>query len=270
MKHIPLVSIILPIYNSNSEWLKLSIESVLSQSYIYFELIIINDASTNNIYDLVDIFLKKDKRITYIYNQQSSKGIYTNILNQWISIAQWQYIARMDDDDIRCDLEKLEKQIKFMEFNKNIWLCGTCVINIDEWWKELSYTTVPQNDIDIRKKLMRFNQFAHASIIFRKEVIQDVGNYNPVYNGAEDYEFWLRIGSKYKLANLADYCLKYRHNTQWVSSKKSWTQWWYGIRIAYKYRNYYPGFWKYIIPRLIILLLPRKFITIILKVIKWK
>ena len=61
---------------------------------------------------------------------------------------------------------------------------------------------------------MRFNQFAHASIVFRKDVIEKVGNYNPDYNGAEDYEFWLRIGTHFKLANLPDYSFKYRHNNQ--------------------------------------------------------
>jgi len=266
----PLISIILPIYNSNAKWLTLSLESILSQSYTNFELIVINDASTNSIGDTVSLFLTKDKRIKYIYNKKSSKGIYTNILNQWISLAQGEYIARMDDDDIRCDPDKLKKQINFMESHKDVFLCGTSVINIDESWKEISRTNVPEHDNDIRNRLMRFNQFAHASIIFRKALIQEVRGYNPLYDGAEDYEFWLRIWSKYEVANLSDYCLKYRYNTQWISSKKRWKQWWYGITIAYKYRKYYPWFWKYIVPRFILLIIPRNLLVIILRIIKNK
>ena len=78
----PLVSIILPVYNSKPHRLTESIESVLRQTYTNFELIIINDASTNDIEKTILQFVEKDSRIRYIKNIESSKGIYTNILNQ--------------------------------------------------------------------------------------------------------------------------------------------------------------------------------------------
>lgn len=262
----PLVSIILPTYNGKVKWISEAIQSVLAQSYLNWELIIIDDASKNSIENDILKFVKNDKRIVYYKNKENLQ--LTNTLNKGIRLSKWRYIARLDDDDIRCDSQKLEKQIKFMESNKNIWLCGTCVININEIWDEISYTNVPEHDNEIRKNLMRFNQFAHASVVFRKDVIKEVWNYNPLYNGAEDYEFWLRIWSKYQLANLSDYSLKYRYNTQWISVKKSRKQWLYGIKIAYKYRNYYPWFWKYIIPRCLIVILPRYLVTLIIKWIK--
>ena len=78
----PIVSIIMPVYNSNKLRLTESIQSVLGQTYTDFELIIINDASTNDIEKTISQFVTKDSRIQYIKNIESSKGIYTNILNQ--------------------------------------------------------------------------------------------------------------------------------------------------------------------------------------------
>lgn len=263
---VPLVSVILPTYNWNKKWLSEAIDSVLTQTYKNFEFIIINDASTNNIEQTILQFQKRDNRI--IYHKNTKNIQLTQTLNKWISLSKWKYIARIDDDDIWCDPTKLQKQVAFMEKHVDYWLCGTSVININEQWNVLSYTQVPPIDTEIKKKLMRFNQFAHASVIIRKDAIHKVGPYNPLYNGAEDYELWLRIGTKYKLANTSDYCLKYRHNTNGISAKKRRRQWWYWLKIAFMYRKYYPFFRLYALPRLIIILIPRRLMTLIMKLIK--
>jgi glycosyltransferase involved in cell wall biosynthesis len=188
----------------------------------------------------------------------------TQTLNRWIALSQWKYIARIDDDDIWCDKDKLKKQVEFMETNPEYWLCGTSVIQINEEWKEITKTDVPTDNDQIKKTLMRFNQFAHASVIFRRDIVSHVWVYNPDYNWAEDYEYWMRIWTMYKLANLPDYCLKYRHNTHGVSSKKKYKQWWLWLKAAFLYRKYYPHFWLYVIPRLCIILFPRKVLSFLL------
>ena len=118
-----LVSIILPTYNGKVEWLSQAIDSVIVQTYTHRELIIINDASTNDIETTIMEYVAKDKRIKYYRNEINLK--LTNTLNKGLKIAQGAYIARIDDDDIRCDKEKLEKQIVFMEQNAGYGLCGT-------------------------------------------------------------------------------------------------------------------------------------------------
>lgn len=262
----PFVSIILPTYNGNHIWLSQAIKSVLSQIYENRELIIINDASTNNIEYTILEYQEREPRIKYYKNESNIQ--LTKTLNKGIALSKGMYIARIDDDDIWFDPMKLEKQIKFMEANQNVGLCWTSVIDINEEGEDISYINVPQSDRDIRDRLMRFNQFAHASVVFRQEVVQTVWFYDPIYNGAEDYELRLRIGTRYKFANLPDYCIKYRHNTKGISAKKKWKQGRYGIKIAHIYRHYYPYFWYYIIPRLIILLFPRYLITLLIKWLK--
>lgn len=137
-----LVSIILPTYNGNSVWIMQAINSIIAQTYNNRELIIINDASTNDIEKTILQYVNKDNRIQYFKNEENLK--LTKTLNKWIALSQGEYIARIDDDDIWCDPEKLAKQIDFMEKNTSYGLCGTCVINIDEEGSETSRTIVPQ------------------------------------------------------------------------------------------------------------------------------
>lgn len=264
--HNPLVSILLPTYNGNHAWLSESIQSVLDQSYTHFELIIINDASTNDIEKTILSYAKKDKRIRYYKNAHNLQ--LTLSLNKGIELSQWAYIARIDDDDIWCEKDKLQKQVSFMEEHPWYWLCGTGVININEAGQVLWKFDIPTSDDAIRSRLMRFNQFAHASIIIRKDVIVDVWMYNPAYNNAEDYEYRLRIGTKYSIHNLPDYALCYRTNTQWVSVTKARKQWILWLQIAYKYRKNYPWFYLYLPLRIAYLLLPKKISNFLLSLMK--
>ncbi len=107
-----------------------------------------------------------------------------------------------------------------MEKNKDVGMCGTNIIHIDENGTEIGRTYFPLSDKKIRNKMMKFNQFCHSSAVFRKESLQKVGDYDPEYNMSEDYELWLRIGTHYKLANLPDFTTKYRHNNKSISTTK--------------------------------------------------
>ena len=123
-------SIILPTYNGKTERLSEAINSVLAQTYQNWELIIINDASTNNIEKTILQFAKKDKRIKYIKNEQNMKQAASR--NKWIKQAKGRYIAFIDDDDIWSDPKKLDKQVNFLENNPDHGLCGTSTITVDQ------------------------------------------------------------------------------------------------------------------------------------------
>ncbi len=107
MANISSISIILSTYNG-SRYIRESIESVLSQSYKNFEFIIINDCSSDRTEEIILQYQKKDKRIIYIKNETNLK--LTESLNKWIRASKWEYIARIDDDDIWLK-NKLEKQV---------------------------------------------------------------------------------------------------------------------------------------------------------------
>ncbi len=239
----PLVSVILPTYNWKDEWISKSIESVLNQTFKDFELIIINDFSTNDVEKVIKRFQKKDSRIVYLTNEENLK--ITKTLNRWLGVANWKYIARIDDDDIWNDNTKLEKQVNFMESYKDYWLCWAWkIIEINEVWAIIDELYLKCSDNELRNSILWCNQFAHPSVLIRKSVFNEVWIYDPQWNMVEDYELWLRIWKKSKICNLKDVSIKYRINNKWISKTNKTKQMWLGRKLFFKYCFYYPNILK--------------------------
>ena len=266
-----LVSVILPTYNWKPEWLSESIESVLNQTFKDFELIIINDASNNNIEETILKYRDKDPRIVYLKNEKNLKLVKT--LNRGIEHSKWKYIARIDDDDIWINKDKLEKQVNFMEDNEDYWLCWTeKIVVINEQWKQINVVKNRTSDNDIRNHILQSNQFVHSSILIRKTILNNVWVYDPKYNKAEDYELWCRIWTKYKFTNLENIAIKYRINSKWVSMNNFYYQKRLSFKICLKYLKYYPNFIKAMILRIWDFMLPENLKNHLLKLIikSWK
>ncbi len=206
----PTISVLLPIYNS-AAYLKTALQSLTDQHFSDFELIIINDGSTDNCEQIINSF--NDSRIVY-HKNKTNKGLIFS-LNFGINIAKGKYIARMDADDI-CHPERFLKQVQFLSANENIAVVATTVnfINkngeIAENW-ELDLKTILPTDI---KNTMPFqNCIAHPSIMIRTEIAKEnLYNYN--CKNREDYDLWLRLLNKnYSIAKLNEKLLYYRvHN----------------------------------------------------------
>ena len=261
----PIVSVILPTYNWKSEWLSESIESVLNQTFKDFELIIINDASTNNIEETILKYKDKDQRVIYLKNEKNLKLVKT--LNRGIEHSKWKYIARIDDDDIWGNKDKLEKQINFLENNPDYWLCWAGeIINILENWEISNKQELNLSDKDIRNNLLKGNQFVHSSIVIRKSALDELWLYNPKYNKAEDYELWCRIWTKYKFSNLKNIIIKYRINSNWICMKNSFFQKKLSLKICLKYKKFYPKFYKALFYRITTdFILPKRLLKYLLK-----
>ena len=129
-----LVSILLPAYNG-SKRIEGAIRSVIGQTYTNWELLVIDDGSIDKTAEIVDNFTKNDTRIKYIKNE-FNLGIQKT-LNYGLRESKGEYIARIDDDDIWCDKEKLNKQVDFLNTNPKCVLVGTGVIIVDKDNKEL-------------------------------------------------------------------------------------------------------------------------------------
>lgn len=255
---MPLISIILPIYNSNKKRLSQSIESVLSQSFKDFEFIIINDASTNTIEEIIIEYQQKDKRIVYIKNEHNIR--LTKTLNKGLKVAQWEYIARIDDDDIWMDDHKLQKQFDFLHSHPDYALCGTNIILENTRTQEQTKVYMQETDQEIRNRMLLATQFSHSSIMIRKEAIDKYGRYDPDYNLMEDHELWLRIGKEYKFYNLQDFTTLYRINPHWVSLQNRRKQQQLALKLCWKYRKDYPWFIKWLLWNIALNILPEKLI----------
>lgn len=206
---MPRVSVLLPVYNCE-KYIKETLDSVLTQTFSDFELIIIDDCSTDNTVDIIKSF--KDSRISFIQKEKNSG--YTDSLNYRIDIAEGEYIARMDGDDV-CAISRFEKQVNFLDNNPEVMLCGTSiqVIGTDNVLRH------PQSHEEIKVKLCFGTAFCHPSVMGRKEVFKE-NNYNKDFEPAEDYELWTRLVFKGRLANIDEILLFYRAHSGQISNTK--------------------------------------------------
>lgn len=193
----PKVSVIMTAFNEE-KYINAAIQSILGQSYQNFELIVVDDASTDNTSQFLEQY--NDKRLRVITNEVNRGWTYSR--NKAIKLAKGHYIAIQDADDISKS-QRLERQVKFLENNLNIGLVGSFCQMISEDTGKRYTLTRPLMDSHIRRAFIRMNPFIHSSIMFRKCVLDEVGLYNSKYQ-FEDYELCLRITSKFKVANISE------------------------------------------------------------------
>lgn len=215
----PKVSVLLSVYNSEN-YIRESIDSILTQTFENFELIIINDGSTDSSLDIIKSY--KDSRIK-LYNNAENVGL-TKSLNYGLSVAKGEFIARQDADDISHPM-RFEKQIKYLTLNKEIVVLGTQAKIIDSkgklkrnpvgWFK-------PLNHAEIKWVCMFDSPFIHPSVMMRRKIIlDDYNGYNNNFRTSQDYELWSRIVYEKKCANLEDQLLSFRFTSESVSSNYS-------------------------------------------------
>ena len=202
----PLISVILSVYNCD-QYVAESINSILNQSFKDFELIIIDDASTDASSEICQFFASTDPRIKFIRNKINLGGCET--LNVALKYARGKYIARQDNDDWSYPY-RLQKQFEFMESNPQVGILGGNMELINEFGQSIGHRNYHQTDGEIRKHIFRYSPFSHPLTIFRKLAMIEYGYYNKKYAPADDYELYFRIGQGYKFANLPITLLKYR------------------------------------------------------------
>lgn len=202
----PLISVILPVYNAQ-DYLSEAIQSILNQSFTDFELIIINDCSTDKSLQIIDQFAKQDSRIIKINNRQNLK--LSHSLNIGIAKSRGVYIARMDADDISLP-NRFNLQVKFLDKHPKVGIVGGIMSIINAKGKLIGSRHYALTDQQIRHRIFQFSPFSHPLVMIRKSVLDQVGGYQHQYNPAEDYELYFRIGQVSQFANLNKVLLKYR------------------------------------------------------------
>lgn len=201
----PLVSVVMPAFNAGRS-IRKAIESILNQTLKDFELIVVNDASTDKTSAIVRSYIKKDKRIRLINNAHNLK--IANSLNKGVALAESELIARMDADDISHP-KRLETQYLFLKARPKVAIVGTNITIADKEGKEIWKRTYPTRSEELKKIMLRYSPFAHPTVMFRKKVFEEFGGYNPQTVPCEDIDFWFKIGVKYNFANIPQTLLQY-------------------------------------------------------------
>ncbi|MEN6414182.1 MAG: glycosyltransferase family 2 protein [Veillonellales bacterium] len=210
----PKVSVIMPVYNAQ-DYLREAIDSILSQTFIDFEFIIIDDGSTDNSLPIIKSYA--DPRIRLIRNETNLKLITS--LNKGMNLAHGKYIARMDADDISLP-DRLAKQVDFMDQHPDIAVCGTWVELFGKPCEQTSwhFTDNPA----IAKCILLFGCcLAHPSAMIRRTVLESGFCYSYSYPHAEDYGLWVQIARNHNIASIPQVLFKYRLSDSQKSAKEA-------------------------------------------------
>lgn len=214
---MPKVSVLMPVYNAE-QYLAQAIDSILKQTFTDWELILINDGSTDNSEAIITQY--EDERIYYIRNASNSGLIKT--LNKGIDFCHGKYIARMDADDV-CEPSRLQKQVDFMELHADYVMCGTNATVIDNNGNETGKIENLSSDNYLKINLLFSTPFIHPSVMIRTEILRN-NRYDENYLHVEDYELWCRLAQLGKVANIEDKLIRYRWHQTNVSVLNSTLQ----------------------------------------------
>ncbi len=194
------------------------IRSILNQSYHNWELIIIDDASTDNTYEVIKFFLT-DKRIKYfLVDKQDNIAKVRNIA---FKKSAGEYMAILDSDDQWFDRDKLKKQVDFLDNNLDYALVGGAAQIINSEDDVIEIVNKPVTDREIKKDFFTKNPFFHSSILIRSNIFNILGGYDEKFSFGEDMDLCLRAGKEHKLYNLPDVVISYRKHNDNEAKKHS-------------------------------------------------
>lgn len=210
---ISLVSVILPVYNAG-KYLDIAIESVLSQTFTNFELLLLDDGSTDESLSRLEYYASQDTRCK-VYSRPNRGVAFT--LNEGLNLASSDLIIRMDQDDI-CRPQRFEKQVRYMAEHPECVLVGSKVQLIDPEAMPMMEMGHCQTHEEIDAGLSWGGAFIFdPTIVVRKSAILAVGGYRAEYEYAEDLDLFLRLAEVGRLANLPDVLVEYRQHSTSMS-----------------------------------------------------
>lgn len=212
----PAITVLMPAYNA-AAYIAEAITSVLQQTFTDFELLIVNDGSTDNTTEVIRSF--NDSRIILI---NRNNGGVAEALNTGLKHARAQYIARFDADDI-CHPKRLEVQYDFMVSNPQYHILGSAADYVDMYGNYVfNYQPPAHSDEHLQLLDHTLCPFIHSTVFYKKEVVVAAGGYNKYALGFEDHLLWRNIAKSGKVFNFSQSLIKVRLNPESVTIDEKW------------------------------------------------
>lgn len=229
-----MISVLMSVYN-HSDFLNSTFISVFNQDSVEFELICVDDCSSDGGLESLSSQLLSRTELKIVTNEENL-GLAKS-LNRAFEISKFNYIARIDADDL-CRPDRFEKQLAFLKANPDIDIVGSNAMLIDRNGVIVGQTNVPTNHESILDSLEVRNPMIHPSILMRRSVLEVLGGYDDTLRKAQDLDLWHRAAKAgFKFANLPDCLISYR-----VDLDKSFSTifrgFWVSLRHAVRNRSF--------------------------------
>jgi glycosyltransferase involved in cell wall biosynthesis len=207
------VSIVMAVHN-NQQTVSETLQSVVSQSFDGWELVIVDDASTDSTPEILRAWAKREPRIQLLTNS-TNLGLAASLNRGW-QAARYPYVARIDGDDLMHP-DRLRLQTQFLNANPEIDVLGTAVELIDQWGETIGMGEAKNEHEDIVGGIFRETPFFHPSVMMRKQFLELNAGYDTSLRRAQDRDLWLRGRHLAKYHNLDQPLTKYRvrRGTSW-------------------------------------------------------
>jgi glycosyltransferase involved in cell wall biosynthesis len=235
---VPTVSIVMLTYN-RPQFIGRAIQSIVSQDFQDWELIIVQDGDQELTKNIVREWQAKDNRLRYFH--RDTPGNVAHALNFGVRQARADFIAILDDDDYWISTTKLSRQVDFLQTHPEYVACGGGAIVIDEKENEQLRYLKPEADAQIRAKILQANPMAHSTTVYRKAVAEKVGLYDEGLPGYQDWDMFLKLAHAGKMHNFPEPFMYY---TLWgggttysrlrLNAKSA-------VRIVSRHREDFPG-----------------------------
>lgn len=210
---IPLVSVVIPVYN-NELYLAKTIISVLKQSYDNTQILLINDGSTDNSKEICLSYLE-DKRVMYFEHENKGSGYTRNV---GISESKGAYIAFIDSDDV-WHKDKLKKQMMLFQTDETIDIVYSRIEIIDAYDKLVSDYNIRLHSGNVLDHLYIDNFICTSSVVLKKNILEKTGMFDEQFRISQDYEFWLRVALTSTFAFVNECLVQYRVHDAQISKK---------------------------------------------------
>ena len=201
----PTLTVVMAVFNG-ALYLREAVDSLLAQTFADFELLIVDDGSTDATRAIIESY--SDRRITLLANERNL-GL-SRSLNRGVALARGDYVARMDADDIS-EQDRLATQFEFLERHPDVVVVGSSYTLIDQHGRHVGRRWVPCDDAGIRWMLQFCSPFAHSAVMMRKTALEDLAAvYDESLVYAMDYDLWIRLAELGRLANLNELLVRWR------------------------------------------------------------
>ncbi|MGE0567488.1 MAG: glycosyltransferase [Bacteroidia bacterium] len=212
----PDISAIMIVYNGEKH-ISEAIQSVLNQTFTNFELIIVNDGSTDSTKEIIEKYKNEDNRIRLLNNEMNKGLSYSR--NLAVMQANSDIIAVTDSDDIN-EWDRFEIQYNYLINNPFVDVLGCSVSVINETNEKIDNWDYPVSNDEIKLKLKNSCIVANPTVLFKKKVFTEINGYDKALTICEDWDFFVRASEKFNFFNLPDYKVKYRVHPKNISKNK--------------------------------------------------